>query len=101
MFNQFYKFHVQINASSKFLTIPGYRGYRFSSNQMMVHNKLDVERLYSSQSNILWLKMTEPGIILDADGVKRDRVTLMVVGVKLGDEEINGLFSLFPEMERK
>ena len=60
--------------------MPGFKNYKEGRLQVSVHNKLTVEKLrrQSSCGTVIWLSITELGILEDPDR-KRNRVTLIAV----------------------
>jgi len=77
-------YNNQQGSTNKMNTIPAFRSYSSHQGdgpgiQLMVHNRLNVERLHSASSgnnSCLWVMIIETGILED-DGIRKDRVTLL------------------------
>ena len=81
---------------SQLLTFPGFRSYATDIPprlQLLVHNKLSVERVRVRDSEahigVIWVLVTEAGILEDR-GVRRDRLTLLgcVASMEQGREQV-------------
>ena len=92
--------------SRKLMPIPGFRSYTTnnSSLQLLVHNKHSVERIHTldpADSSIIWVVLTEAGIISDKRGVKTDRVTLVGCCSRLADDGDTALVSQVDSLKQK
>lgn len=76
--------------SSELVTFPGFRSNATDIQprlQLLVHNKLSVERLRVGSTELgcsIWVLVTEAGLLLDERGVRRDRLTLLGCVGRLG-----------------
>ena len=102
--------HVMLSTcqgeSRNLMPIPGFRSYTTtnSSLQLLVHNKQSVERIHTldpADSSIIWVVLTEAGIISDNRGVKTDRVTLVGCCSRLGNDGDTALVSQVDSLKQK
>merc|ERR1719192_1037840 len=71
---------IMSDVQGEVFSLPGFKNYKEGRLQVSVHNKLTVEKLrrQSSCGTVIWLSITELGILEDPDR-KRNRVTLIAV----------------------
>ena len=89
------------------ITFPGFRSYVTSQQpglQLLVHNKLSVERVMARNceelSGVIWVLVTEAGL-LEERGVRQDRLTLLGCVGSLSQGQSQALASQVTELREK